>query len=78
MVIELVVQGSERVLDLLEVHHPAGFFPDGPVHVDLDSVGVTMQASALVAVRDMGESVRRLESEFAEDFRLNHGIPRYL
>jgi hypothetical protein len=78
MVIELVVQGSECILDFLEVHHPAGVLTDGSVHVDLDSVGVTMQASALVPVRDMGKPVCRLEGELSEDFRFDHGIPKYL
>jgi hypothetical protein len=31
-----------------------------------------------VPVGDMGEPVRRLEGELAEDVRLDHGIPRYL
>ena len=74
--IELVVKWGERVLDVLEIHHPAGLLADRPVDVDLNPVGVAMQAGALVPIGDVCEAVGCLEGELAED--LHHAIPRYL
>ena len=74
--VELVVKRCERLLDVMEIHDPAGLIADGPVYMDLDPVGVAMQAGALMSLRDMGETVSRLEGELAED--LHHAIPRYL
>src|SRR5512138_3353614 len=55
--IELIVQRTEGVLELGEVHHPPGAFADRPVHGNANLKRVPVQARALVPLRHVRQAV---------------------
>src|SRR5690606_8186523 len=71
VVVEAVVKGAERGLDIREIHHPAKLGLDVTADVDLDPERMTMKARTLVAFRNIGEPVRGFDGEGLEDF---HGV----
>ena len=66
-VIQIVDDRLNRGLELGEVHHPSGAGLNGPGDVDDESVGVAVEAAALMTGRGVGEAVGGLETELAED-----------
>lgn len=54
-VIELVFQGAELVLELCEIHQPAGAGVDRSADGDFHAEGVAMHAAALVSRGNVGQ-----------------------
>ena len=60
--VELLEDRRERLLDVREVHDPSELRIDGAGNVDFDAKRMAVQARALVAGRNGGQAMRRLES----------------
>ena len=73
MVIELIVQRLKRTGQIGEVQNPAGLLLHRPGDMNLDAKRVPMQTPALVPLRDIGQMMRRFESEYLEYF---HGMAK--
>lgn len=69
--IEAVVQGLERGLDVGKIHHPAALRIDLAADMELDAERMPMQTRALVARRDVRQPVRGFKGE---DFENVHGL----
>ena len=67
VVVQTVVQRLERLLDVGEVHHPAGVRTEFARQVDLDPERMPVQARALVAFGHVRQPVGGLEGEDLED-----------
>jgi hypothetical protein len=65
-VIELIEYRLEPRLDFREVDDPAGVIVDGAVDVDFNSEAMPMNSSALVTIRQIRQSVSRLELKSLE------------
>jgi hypothetical protein len=72
MVVESFSQGAERCLDIEEVDNEARARINRPFHSNLNPIGVTVHAMALVLSGDVWQAMRSLESEGLRDF---HRIP---
>ena len=68
VVIQTLVQRLENRLDLREVADPAGVRIEVAAQVQRHFERVTVQASALVAVRDVRQAVGGFESKLFENF----------
>lgn len=66
--VQLLLQRLERCLDFAEVLDPAKIGVDCPFNVDLNTIGMAVQAAALMPLRYMRESVSGFESKFLIDF----------
>ena len=70
--IQLLIDRFESALDVTEVHYPATglicFATDDQAHVE----GVSVQASALVALGNIGQTMGRLEVKFLVDFHVSY------
>ena len=71
MMIELVVKRLKRTAQIGEVQNPAGLLLHRPGDMNLDAKRVSVQTPALVPLRDIGQMMRRFESEYLEYF---HGM----
>ncbi len=67
--IKLIVDGLEDRLYLGEVTNPAGVWIHFAFNVHGNAEGVSMQATAFVAGRDMGQEMGGFEGEFFEEFQ---------
>ena len=54
VVVELVQQGIERLFDLVEINDPTRVGVYSALDGDAHSIGMTVQALALVALGDLG------------------------
>lgn len=61
----------EGLLDLAEVHHPAGLRIDRPGHVNVHAVVVAVEAAALVPGGRVGQRVGRLETKRLDQLGLH-------
>ena len=78
VVVQTLVQRLEDRLDFREVTDPAGMRVEVATEVQRHLERVTVQAPALVAVRDVGQAVGGLEGKFFEDFHSVFSSVRYL
>lgn len=69
VVIDPLFDGLEGSLDIRKVEHPAEFWIDRAADVYLDLKAVPVHPSALVARRDVGKPVRRLNAELLENLQ---------
>jgi hypothetical protein len=63
VVIELVFEGLEDLLDVTEVHEPAGVRIDGAAEGEVDFEGVAVEAGAFVGGGNLGEAMSGFEGE---------------
>lgn len=66
VMIEAVEGGLERGAHIGEVHYPAAVRIHRAADVYFDPEGMTMQARALVACRNVGQAMRGFNREYAE------------
>jgi len=67
VMVDAIVDGPPRVVELLIVDEPSGLFVDGPRNGELHAKAVAVEARAFVAARDLREPVRRLEAELVHE-----------
>ena len=61
--VQLPVNGAIGRADVGEIHDPATALTDISLQRYLDGEGMSMEPGALMLLRDIGESVRRLETK---------------
>lgn len=69
--VELVVQRLKRSLDLGKIHHPPFVLHKRTFDVHRDAKAVTVQPTALMCGREVGQSMRCFKRELAKYF---HGV----
>lgn len=68
IVIKSIENRLERRLNIRKVDHPAEFVIDGPRYMQLNAKRMSMQATALMALWNMRQSVRCFKPKFFVKF----------
>lgn len=68
--VDLFEYRRKRRLDIGEVHHPPRSRTRLARHMDFDAKRMSMQARALVSLRDMREPMRRFDLEDFENIHI--------
>ena len=72
-VVQLIVDGRKRSLNLSEVNDPARLLAQGSFDVDLHVERVPVKTSTFVSLWGIGQVMRRLKGELLKD--LHAGAP---
>src|SRR5688572_30769454 len=81
VMIQLVIEGLERPLDIGEVNDPPGTLVDRPADMNVHSERVPMQTCTLVVLWHIRQTVRRLDRKGLEHFHsapFRYRMPRNL
>ncbi len=70
--IQGVMDGLKRPLNVVKVDNPPGAGIDFPLHMNFYPEGMTMKPGAFVIRGDIGQTVSRLEVELFENFQCPH------